>query len=187
MRKETCKCGKLKERRHSGYCNSCHRAYTKQWKKDNPLTYEQKERTKIIRRRYDEKRLKDKRIRRPRLGAKPGILRPLCSWCDAVIDNFKKKNYCKKCAAKYNREWRKEHPSTGEKKIRDNVRFKTYYAIRSGKLIRKPCEVCAELKVEAHHDDYTKPYDVRWLCGKHHKEHHMLERKSNVTSGKDNK
>ena len=41
-------------------------------------------------------------------------------------------------------------------------------AIRSGKLIKQPCEVCGEIKVEAHHDDYTKPLDVRWLCPAHH-------------------
>ena len=37
---------------------------------------------------------------------------------------------------------------------------------------RKPCEVCGALKVDAHHDDYEKPYEVRFLCRKHHMEHH---------------
>ena len=41
-------------------------------------------------------------------------------------------------------------------------------AIRSGKLIKKPCEVCGETKVHGHHDDYSKPLEVRWLCPKHH-------------------
>lgn len=182
MRKEHCKCGKLKERQHAGSCNACHSAYTKQWKKDHPLTKEQKEKAKKTRKLYDEKRLADNRQRKPRLGAKPGILRPLCSWCNIVIENFKKKNFCKKCAAKYNREWRKKNPSSGWQKFKDNVRVKTYRRIMKGLLTREPCEVCSELKVEAHHDDYQKPYEVRWLCGKHHREHHMMERKLNVTS-----
>ena len=45
-------------------------------------------------------------------------------------------------------------------------------AIRLGRLVRKPCEVCGAAKVEAHHDDYLKPLDVRWLCFKHHREAH---------------
>jgi len=45
-------------------------------------------------------------------------------------------------------------------------------AVRDGKLIKQPCEVCGELKVQGHHDDYTKPLDVRWLCVSHHAEHH---------------
>jgi len=37
-------------------------------------------------------------------------------------------------------------------------------AIRSGKLSRRNCEKCGADKTEAHHDDYSKPLDVRWLC-----------------------
>lgn len=44
-------------------------------------------------------------------------------------------------------------------------------AVRDGRLIRLPCEVCGA-KAEAHHDDYSKPLDVRWLCKKHHVEWH---------------
>jgi hypothetical protein len=46
-------------------------------------------------------------------------------------------------------------------------------ALCDGKLIRKPCEVCGELRAQAHHDDYSKPLDVRWLCTKHHAEAHV--------------
>ena len=40
-------------------------------------------------------------------------------------------------------------------------------AIRDGKLVRGPCEVCGK-KAQAHHDAYSTPLDVRWLCPKHH-------------------
>jgi ribosomal protein S27AE len=35
----------------------------------------------------------------------------------------------------------------------------------------KVCSKCGA-KAQAHHDDYKKPLDVRWLCPKHHGEHH---------------
>ena len=44
-------------------------------------------------------------------------------------------------------------------------------AIRNGRLLREPCEVCGA-KAQAHHDDYGRPLDVRWLCAAHHAEWH---------------
>ena len=44
------------------------------------------------------------------------------------------------------------------------------YAVENGILQKQPCEVCGELNVQAHHDDYSKPLEVRWLCSIHHKE-----------------
>lgn len=41
------------------------------------------------------------------------------------------------------------------------------YAIKTGRLIRGDCEVCGETG-HAHHDDYSKPLDVRRLCPTHH-------------------
>ena len=46
------------------------------------------------------------------------------------------------------------------------------YHLRMGNITRKPCEVCGDVKAEAHHDDYSKPLDVRWLCFTHHREAH---------------
>lgn len=47
-------------------------------------------------------------------------------------------------------------------------------AIRDGKLIQaSECSVCKSTeKIEGHHDDYTKPLDVRWLCESCHKKWH---------------
>lgn len=46
-------------------------------------------------------------------------------------------------------------------------------AIRDGKLFKEPCEVCgSEDSVHAHHDDYLKPLNVRWLCAAHHSQWH---------------
>lgn len=54
-------------------------------------------------------------------------------------------------------------------------------ATRSGKLIKQPCEKCGEQKTQAHHDDYSKPLDVRWLCDRCHRIEHgtlVIDRKS---------
>ena len=44
-------------------------------------------------------------------------------------------------------------------------------AIKLGKFRRGPCERlgpdCSG-RIQGHHDDYTKPLEVRWLCRKHH-------------------
>lgn len=49
-------------------------------------------------------------------------------------------------------------------------------AVRDGRLIRTPCEVCGDRIVQGHHDDYMKPLEVRWLCDTHHKAHHNQAR-----------
>jgi hypothetical protein len=46
-------------------------------------------------------------------------------------------------------------------------------AVRDGRIARGPCEVCGTTEdIHGHHDDYSKPLDVRWLCGQHHRELH---------------
>ncbi len=62
------------------------------------------------------------------------------------------------------------------------ARNKVMKALASGKLIPQPCENCGKQKrakdgrnlVHAHHDDYDKPLQVRWLCVKcHYRLHHQ--------------
>lgn len=58
---------------------------------------------------------------------------------------------------------------------RKRARSLTRSALKSGRLVKQPCEVCGAVKVEAHHDDYTQPLVVRWLCVDHHNAaHHPL-------------
>ncbi len=48
--------------------------------------------------------------------------------------------------------------------------------IKSGKVVKKPCEICGETKVHGHHEDYKRPLDVIWLCDKHHILWHKIDR-----------
>jgi len=52
-------------------------------------------------------------------------------------------------------------------------------AIRDGRLIKDYCEVCGE-EAQSHHDDYSKPLEVRWLCVKHHNDCHVKLRELEV-------
>lgn len=55
---------------------------------------------------------------------------------------------------------------------REAIRLATRRSIERGDLVKQPCEVCGEVKVDAHHDDYSRPLSVRWLCRPHHVAHH---------------
>lgn len=57
------------------------------------------------------------------------------------------------------------------------ARLMVQRAVRSGKLKKLPCEICHSPDSEGHHDDYSKPLDVIWLCPKHHAERHVQLRK----------
>lgn len=58
-------------------------------------------------------------------------------------------------------------------KIKRAVHMITGNAIRSGILQKMPCEQCGStVRIHAHHDDYLKPLNVRWLCAAHHKQWH---------------
>lgn len=89
----------------------------------------------------------------------------------------KKKEYHKKWLEK-NRDSQKEasklHKKRNPEKVRarDLLRKAVYY----GK-IEKPsfCQKCKKIKnrIEGHHEDYSKPYDVVWLCVSCHRKLHI--------------
>jgi hypothetical protein len=56
--------------------------------------------------------------------------------------------------------------------------------ISRGELERDPCEVCGTTKnIQGHHEDYSKPLEVNWLCASHHKKYHLDI--GGITLGKD--
>jgi hypothetical protein len=66
----------------------------------------------------------------------------------------------------YNRKYREKT------KMRKKAHKKVENAIKFGNLKRQPCEICGDPKSHAHHEDYEKLLEVRWLCDQHHKEAH---------------
>jgi len=59
--------------------------------------------------------------------------------------------------------WLKQNPH--KKTAHNQVRN----AVKSKVIAKQPCEVCGNVIVDAHHDDYKKPLIVRWLCKRHHR------------------
>ena len=67
----------------------------------------------------------------------------------------------------YNKEYREKYPN----KYRAHNMINN--AIRDGKLFSEGCESCgSDGKTHAHHDDYLKPLNIRWLCPSCHSEWH---------------
>lgn len=56
-------------------------------------------------------------------------------------------------------------------------------ALKSGHLIKQPCEECGQIEgVDGHHPDYDKPLDIIWLCRLHHAREHVRLRKLQAES-----
>jgi hypothetical protein len=59
-------------------------------------------------------------------------------------------------------DWRRANP---EKYL---AHIAVQRALGSGEIVKGVCEVCGDPAVDGHHDDYSKPLEVRWLCRQHH-------------------
>ena len=59
------------------------------------------------------------------------------------------------------------------------AQWKLQAEVKLGRIKRGNCEQCGQPNAHAHHDDYSKPLEVRWLCNKHHRElHRKLKEKT---------
>ena len=56
--------------------------------------------------------------------------------------------------------------------VKIKAQDKLHKAVASGKIQRKPCSICGDLRAQGHHEDYTKPLEVVWYCQKHHSLRH---------------
>jgi len=68
------------------------------------------------------------------------------------------------------------YKSMEKHKDKMKARFKLNYNIRIGNIIKPSiCPVCLKKKkIEGHHEDYTKPLDVKWMCKQCHFDYHRI-------------
>ena len=103
-----------------------------------------------------------------------------CKTCQKVYDKARSKDPARE-------EARRIYAQTEEGKLNSNKAKAEYRkrnpnktkahsmaarAIKNSNLFKEPCEVCSEENVHAHHDDYAKPLNVRWLCSLCHSKWH---------------
>ena len=114
-------------------------------------------------------------------------LRGRCKLCaDMATRKWEKENRTRynetqKLCARKNRQLKREqfsaHRAKNRKKYPEKAKAQSIITclIQKGEITKLPCAVCGKTKVEAHHPDYSKPYDVIWLCRYDHLQKHKSE------------
>jgi hypothetical protein len=103
------------------------------------------------------------------------MVKQLCSKCSLLLEEnrFNKQRYCKCCHAQYMRQTRKKYSElSSEQKMKSNARSYLHSYIKRNKVQKSFCFKCDAPIAEAHHNDYSKPLEIVWLCRKCHLEHH---------------
>lgn len=85
----------------------------------------------------------------------------MCTACNTSrIRGYRKNPKYRESANKASRKAYRKH------KVKWLARLKARYAVSKGIIIKpKKCEVCNLVKIlQGHHEDYSKPLEVIWLC-----------------------
>jgi hypothetical protein len=155
-------------------CKDCRRQVRRRWLATHPMCLRcgVKPHTEDHQYCYDCQRQADKRNAGP-----PKFRRDSknkrCSFCK-VNPRLPYHNYCESCKSEVHRKWldanggQWHYYSTRGQRAKLIARRYINTQIQRGKLKRQPCEVCGCLETQAHHNDYDKPMDIRWLCKEHH-------------------
>lgn len=91
------------------------------------------------------------------------------------LKDLKENNPEKYRQVKYlaNKKWREKNAD------KNSAHTKISYLRQTGRLIPEPCKICgSEENVEAHHEDYSKPLDILWLCSTCHHKIHVEKRRN---------
>ena len=109
------------------------------------------------------------RIRKPK-----GQSKSKCSKCNNTLElnRLGKYRYCLSCHNNYMKQTRPKHSQlTDLQRLKANCRSYLNQYVKRGKILKPQiCSIerCTNNDIEAHHNDYTKPLEVQWLCREHH-------------------
>ena len=80
----------------------------------------------------------------------------------------------KELGKRVQREWHRKHPEATRRHRAEHpeiyrARTAVGNAVRDGRLVRRSCAICdATENIHGHHNDYSSPLDVIWLCARCH-------------------
>lgn len=102
----------------------------------------------------------------------------------STVIQGKERYYCHTCRAEFQQNYAKSARGRENyrksamryyhrNRLKARARARLRYAVKVGK-VEKPaaCEFGCVVVPEAHHPDYRRPFEVRWLCKRHHEETH---------------
>ena len=153
MRLDCNLCGKFKPKSHfyngvTSRCKNCHKANVKKVRESNKDYYLEYDRARSLR----PDRVLARKLYHKRMKLDP--------------DYISRNKIARIRWAERNKEKRQANIAVSN-------------AVRDGRLKRPLiCQVCCKTKckIQAHHDNYSKPLNVRWLCIKCHSAHHKDSR-----------
>lgn len=114
------------------------------------------------------------------------LVKKVCELCDKEFLGKANRRLCSRLCrsrivchlvvGKKNTNYRHGKRMNGKQRspIFDKCYRKLRTALETGIIIKKLCLVCGNPKAEGHHKDYSKPYEVQWLCRKHHYAIHRI-------------
>jgi hypothetical protein len=156
-----------------GKCKLCRREQIKKLEKNNPEKYKKKERERnLIRNATNERKLWREKNREKN---EKNIALQCRKYRTENKENLyeKAKLWREKNKEKYCQSIKRHHEQNPHKR---RARQRLFYHIKKGNMTRPNfCSKCnKECIPEAHHEDYTKALDVKWLCRSCHGYEHRI-------------
>ena len=170
----------------NAHCKNCNAKKIKERRAKDP------EKTRELKREYYRKNREKINEQKKLYRKKPEVKKKIKEYTDsrkkealeAVKRCYRKNPEYRKKRNEYNKKWQKENyekilinNETQKKRYpeKHKARWMLRQAVRNGKIMKpNSCSKCgAEPKrIEGHHEDYSKPFDVVWLCVDCHKSLH---------------